>query len=187
MSWRGCSRLDEVRQALTLGHWPEACQADLRAHVEGCSRCSEVVLLTNHFQVSRTEAINASQTEPPNLLWWRAQLRRRNTACSSRAGRPLMAAQVFALLITVVAIAGATAIHWHSLWDRVQAARWTPLSSLCGHPGGLGPRPPDHWIDRSRNARWPGGLSGSRTPIAAPSHSAQTLDTPATLKPHRNL
>jgi hypothetical protein len=136
MSSRGCSRLGEVQQALALGHWPQACPADLRAHVEGCSRCSDEVLLTSHFQLTRTETIKAASTEPPNLLWWRAQLRRRNTALE-RAGRPLMAAQVFALFITVVAIAGVTAIHWNALWDRLHA----PLSSLTAMRGDWGLAP----------------------------------------------
>jgi uncharacterized membrane protein YhaH (DUF805 family) len=139
MSSRGCSRLDEVQQALALGHWPQACPAELRTHVERCSRCSDEVLLTNHFQLTRTETIKAARTEPPNLLWWRAELRRRNTALE-RAGRPLMAAQVFALLITLAAIAAVTAIHWNGLWDRLRDAQWTP-SSLTAMLGDWGLAP----------------------------------------------
>jgi hypothetical protein len=136
MSSRGCSRLDEVQQALALGHWPQACPAELRTHVERCSRCSDEVLLTKHFQLTRTETIAAARTEPPNLLWWRAQLRRRNTALQ-RAGRPLMAAQVFALFITVVVIAVATATHWNGIWDRLHA----PLSTLTAIRGDWGLAP----------------------------------------------
>jgi hypothetical protein len=140
MSSRGCSRLDEVQQALALGHWPQACPTELRTHVERCSRCSDEVLLTEHFQLTRTETIEAARTEPPNLLWWRAQLRRRNTALE-RAGRPLMAAQVFALVITLAVIAAATAIHWNGLWDRLRAAQWTPLASLTAMRGDWGLAP----------------------------------------------
>ena len=136
MSSRGCSRLDEVQQALALGHWPQACPAALRAHVENRSRCSDEILLTKHFQLTRTETIEAARTEPPNLLWWRAQLRRRNTALE-RAGRPLMAAQLFALVITLTAIAAATAIHWNGLWDRLHI----PLSSLTAMRGDWGLTP----------------------------------------------
>lgn len=136
MNSRGCSRLEEVQQALALGHWPQACPAELRTHVERCSRCSDEVLLTKHFQLTRTETIEAARTEPPNLLWWRAQLRRRNAALE-RAGRPLMAAQVFALLITLAAIAAAAAIHWNGLWDRLH----TPLSSLTAMSGDWGMAP----------------------------------------------
>jgi hypothetical protein len=128
MSWNRCSRLEEVRQALALGHWPEASAPELRAHVQGCSRCAEEILLTKHFQLARTQTIAAARTEPPNLLWWRAQLRRRNTALE-RAGRPLAAAHVFALLIILAAIVAATASHWRGLLDRA-LAEWTPLSTL---------------------------------------------------------
>jgi hypothetical protein len=140
MSSRGCSHLNEVQQALALGHWPQACPAELRAHVQRCSRCSDEILLTNHFQLTRTETIAAARTEPPNLLFWRAQLRRRNTALE-RAGRPLMAAQVFALVITLAAIAAATAIHWNGLWDRLRDAQWTPLASLTAMRGDWGLAP----------------------------------------------
>jgi hypothetical protein len=139
MSWRKCSRLNEVRQALGLGHWPDACTPDLRAHVEACTRCSEEILVTKHFQLARSEAVAAARTEPPNLLWWRAQLRRRNAALE-RAGRPLAAAQVFALLIILAVIVAATASHWRGFVDRV-AAQWTPLSSLTAMRGDWGLAP----------------------------------------------
>ena len=61
MSLRGCSHLDEVRSALSQGHWPEACAVDLRAHVDACSRCAEEILLTRHFQLARTEAVETAR------------------------------------------------------------------------------------------------------------------------------
>ena len=58
--------------------------------------------------------MEAARTEPPNLVWWRAQLRRRD-AVLKRAGRPLAAAQVFALAVVVAAMVGAIALKWQTV------------------------------------------------------------------------
>ena len=105
MSRLTCSRLDEVRTALAQGHWPEACAADLRAHAETCNRCAQEILLTTHLQQDRATTITSAQPVPASLLWWRAQVRRRNAALE-RAGRPIAAAQIFALVITAAAVVG---------------------------------------------------------------------------------
>jgi hypothetical protein len=140
MSLRTCSRLDEVRHALSQGYWPEACSADLRAHVEACSRCGEEILLSTHFQLARAEAVQQARPVAPSLLWWRAQTRRRNAAFE-RAGRPLAAAQVFALVIVVAALLGVVASHWHSLLDRALAAQSEPAASLAAMRGDWGLAP----------------------------------------------
>jgi hypothetical protein len=117
MNWRGCPRLDEVRQALTQGFWPNACAADLRAHVEQCTQCTNEILITTHLQSDRSETMHTAQPGPSNLLWLKAQARRRNAAIE-RIGRPLAAAQAFAFAVILAVIAGIIAVHWHSLADR---------------------------------------------------------------------
>jgi hypothetical protein len=62
------------------------------------------LLVLHAFQRARTEAVHAAPVEHPNLLWWRAQLRRRNDALQ-RVGRPITTAQIFALCISVFAAA----------------------------------------------------------------------------------
>jgi hypothetical protein len=111
---------------LAQGHWPAACAAELRTHVEGCRRCGDEVLLTTQFQLAKGEAVKTARTEPANLVWWRAQLRRRD-AVLTRAGRPLAAAQVFALAIVVAAMVGAIVLKWQSLM--------TPVASLASLRG----------------------------------------------------
>lgn len=117
MNWHGCPRLDEVRQALTQGFWPNACAADLRAHVEQCTQCANEILITTHLQRARSETMHAAHPGPSNLLWLKAQARRRNAAIE-RTGRPLAAAQAFAFAVILAAIAGVIVVHWHSLTDR---------------------------------------------------------------------
>jgi hypothetical protein len=116
-----CSHLPELRQSLAAGHWPHAAAPELRAHAETCARCAQEVLLTTHFQQDRAATIAAAQPGTASLLWWRAQLRRRNAALT-RAGRPIAAAQIFALAVAMLAIVALIATHWHGLLARVLSA-----------------------------------------------------------------
>jgi hypothetical protein len=109
-----CSHLAEIRQSLAAGHWPHAAAPELLNHAESCTRCAQEVLLTTHFQTARAETLPAVQPASANLLWWRAQLRRRNAALT-RAARPIAAAQIFALAVVLIAMAALVATHWHSV------------------------------------------------------------------------
>ena len=129
----GCSRLDEVRQTLNQGHWPEASSPELRIHVDRCERCAQEVLLTKHFQLARVESMEAAQLGSSSLLWWRAQARRRNAALE-RAGRPLAAAQFFALAIVAAVIVAVIAWHWDTLLNALIDAPKS-LTALLGDWG----------------------------------------------------
>ena len=94
MTLSGCPREREVLDLLARGHWPQACSTDLRAHVDDCRSCAEQILLTEAFQHARAEASSAANLTSPAVLWWRAQLRRRNEAVE-RVGRPILGAQIF--------------------------------------------------------------------------------------------
>jgi len=99
-----CNRDHEVAQALSAGYWPEACTGELRAHVAACPGCSQRILLSQAFRRERAAASAQPRLESPGVLWWRAQLRRRNAALE-RLGRPLLGAQIFAVAIALVAAA----------------------------------------------------------------------------------
>ena len=104
MSLRTCNRDQEIAEALAAGFWPEACSEDLRAHLAACDACSQRVLLSQAFRRERAAACAQPRLESPGVLWWRAQLRRRNAAIE-RIGRPVLFAQVFAVLTALVAAA----------------------------------------------------------------------------------
>src|SRR5579883_2919674 len=105
MTFRTCKYEKELAEALKQGYWPKACTEELRAHVAGCESCNELILVTETFQRARKESVQAASPGSPELLWWRAQLRRRYAA-TARVARPVTIAQVFAwitsLLVTVV-------------------------------------------------------------------------------------
>jgi hypothetical protein len=103
-----CTHEAEIRELLQRGHWPEASPATLRAHAQSCRKCGDLVLLTVSFRGARASASMQAQLPPPNVLWWRAQLLRRN-AQIARINRPILGAHIFALAILFL-IAGVVAL-----------------------------------------------------------------------------
>ena len=97
-----CGREKEVAEMLARGHWPEAASGELRIHVEGCRGCRDLVLVKQAFRAERTALAGRARLEPPGVLWWRAQLRRRNAALA-QIGRPILGAQIFSVAVTVAA------------------------------------------------------------------------------------
>jgi hypothetical protein len=102
MRFGTCSCERELAAALERGHWPDACTPELRAHVEGCPACSERLLVTQALRRERAIAAGAARLESPGVIWWRAQLRRRNAAIE-RISRPILGAQIFAVAVALIA------------------------------------------------------------------------------------
>lgn len=116
MTLRSCPHEAEIRQLLQLGHWPQSCTPELRAHVESCRACGDKVLLTIAMRGARAESMQAAQLPPPGILWWRAQLRRRNAAVE-RIQKPIVGAQIFAFAITLVITVGFLAWQIRDGWN----------------------------------------------------------------------
>lgn len=114
MSPFSCVREREVTQLLDRGQWPQACPADLRDHVESCRMCSDLVLVSQAFQAAHKVTTVQPHLESAGALWWRAQLRRRNAAIE-KVGRPILGAQIFALVISVVVAAAVLALRGDTL------------------------------------------------------------------------
>jgi len=111
MTLLSCAREPEVVQALRLGSWPDGCAAELRSHVAACRTCSEIAVVTESLQTARTQSTATMQTQGAGLIWWRAQLRRRNAAIE-RIEKPILGAQLFALAMFLAA--GATGMTWQA-------------------------------------------------------------------------
>jgi len=116
MILRDCGQEAEVKLLLERGAWPEAASAELRAHAAGCQSCSDLILLTDKFRAARTASVIAAPRISPGVLWWRAQLRRRNAAVEKIA-KPILGAQIFALAITVLLVLGFAISQARSGWQ----------------------------------------------------------------------
>jgi len=115
MMSRRCTFEPELIQELKDGHWPDGCSPEQRAHVAACRECGELVLVMSAFQGARSGVVQEVPPGTPELLWWRAQLRRRNLA-ASRVSQPITVAQTFAWLISIlVAIGFAASQYNHGL------------------------------------------------------------------------
>lgn len=134
MTFGVCACEPEVTQALKAGHWPEGCTPELRAHVASCANCGDLVLVTEAFQQARSESARELLTGSPGLLWWRAQLRRRNAA-AEKITRPITIAETFALIVTVLVAAVFVArqydhgLRWGTWWSEETLARGLHLLS----------------------------------------------------------
>lgn len=104
MTFTACRREPELVRSLAAGHWPDGCTQDLRTHVAACTACAQRVLLARAFRRERAMALAQPRLESPGVLWWRAQLRRRNAALE-RLSRPLLGAQVFSVAVALIAAA----------------------------------------------------------------------------------
>lgn len=104
MKFGGCVREQEVTALLERGQWPAASSEELRAHVGVCRPCRELIAVRQALGAERLQAVSEARLEAPGVLWWRAQLRRRNAAME-RITRPFLGAQIFALAVCVAGLA----------------------------------------------------------------------------------
>ncbi len=109
-----CAREREVTELLHRGYWPDACPAELRAHVEACRVCSDLVVVAQAFHDAHKQTLQVPQMESAGAVWWRAQLRRRNAAIE-KVARPIWGAQIFALVISVIVAAAVLASQGNTM------------------------------------------------------------------------
>jgi hypothetical protein len=95
-----CHWEEDVLDALAAGQWPNRCPRDVRAHVESCAMCTDLVHVAGAFQVDHDVAWREARVPPSSVVWWRAQLRAREDAARS-AARPLGFIQGVAATVAV--------------------------------------------------------------------------------------
>jgi hypothetical protein len=70
-----CDGERDLLDALSTGRWPEACDEELREHVEGCVDCREVLLVADALLTDRRDEEQVSDVPASGAVWWRMQLR----------------------------------------------------------------------------------------------------------------
>ena len=119
-----------------MGHWPAAASAEVRAHVAGCRRCSDLVLVDTAIRAAKQQAVARAQPEPASLIWWRAQLRKRQQAMV-RVSKPIWRAQMFAVVVSGGAALAA------GVWQAIHGAGFRTL--FQGAQAGAEARVSDSW------------------------------------------
>jgi hypothetical protein len=117
MKFYSCSRESELMTALREQRWPEACEPELRSHVERCHQCSDLVLVSKAVQQAHRQSTQAAILPAPGILWRRAQLMRRNGAIE-RFNKPIVLAEKIAWAGTCAVAVALT------LWQRNLIGEW---------------------------------------------------------------
>jgi hypothetical protein len=116
-----CGRRDEVAQGVRAGRWPQGCAAELRAHVAECAACAEEARMLSAFAGAREGAMRMAPAQSAELLWWKAQLRRRHEAME-RLEFPGLAISMVTIGASVVLLMIVLAVVWKRVaWSRVLA------------------------------------------------------------------
>ncbi len=126
-----CPREKEVTELVERGQWPEAASPEIAAHVRECRACADLALVADAFQWARANAAGPRSACAPGLLWWRAQLRRREAAME-RMGKPILGAQIFALVVNLAVAAGLVA------WEATHGVNWLGWFAAARQDGGVG-------------------------------------------------
>jgi hypothetical protein len=104
---RDCARALEVAAALAGGAFDGA-EGDLASHARECACCADLVLVMTEFRAERARARREAVVPSAGLVWWRAQLRRRQKAAQAAAA-PITALH---LLTLGVVLALSAALAW---------------------------------------------------------------------------
>lgn len=122
MNLKPCPQRAEVAAAVRDGHWPMACDSSLRVHVGECRGCAEWVLIAEALRQDRAEAIQSAPLPSPGILWWRAQLVRRQQAIQQVSKAISVAGQV-SVGVMVLSVIGLL------FWQPSEIREWLLLST----------------------------------------------------------
>jgi hypothetical protein len=107
---RECVRAADVLAAMTAGPEPELSNEELRQHADACESCREIVTVVSALRGERDRVRRTTTVPSAGLIWWRAQLRRRQQA-ALKATAPVTAVHAAAIVAAaVLAVVLATSV-----------------------------------------------------------------------------
>ena len=111
MEYKGCPHEKEIAQATRTGDW----KPDLTLHRQQCLICLEVTQVAGSVQTLLTFPESTRPLPDPDLIWFRAQLMKMQSA-EARILRPFLVADISASVISVATVA--LLFTWH--WPKIQ-------------------------------------------------------------------
>jgi hypothetical protein len=97
-----CSHERDVLDLVAIDQWPSRADAALRAHVAECGTCAEVAAVAAAVRDWADDPIPVKVPDA-SVVWYRAQVRAREEA-ARHASRPVLAAQLVALVVVMLAV-----------------------------------------------------------------------------------
>ncbi len=111
MEYKGCPHEKEIAQATRTGEW----KPSLTLHRQHCPICLEVVQVAGSVQTLLTVPESTRPLPDPDLIWFRAQLMKMQSA-EVRILRPFLVADISVSVISVATVA--LLFTWH--WPKIQ-------------------------------------------------------------------
>jgi hypothetical protein len=100
-----CPHEEKIARMLRKNRWPLDPELDLQSHAAKCSRCADVLYISEMLKTGRTDAMMAAPATSPGYIWWRAQLRRQ-ASIAERMTKPVAWAERLALAAMLGVVAG---------------------------------------------------------------------------------
>jgi len=110
-----CGQERRVVESLQSGRWPEACDPELRSHVDHCAVCSDVVLVARLMREEHASMLADLKLPDAGLVWWKAQLRTRREA-AELATRPIALAERFAMACGLAVLLAFVVWKWSDFY-----------------------------------------------------------------------
>jgi hypothetical protein len=104
-----CPRECELLDALQASRWPEACDASLREHVNGCGSCADLLAVVAALLDEQKILVQEAVVPSSAIVWWRAQMRSRREA-AEKAAQPISFVQGIALACAAGLLATALSV-----------------------------------------------------------------------------
>ncbi|HLY62903.1 MAG TPA: hypothetical protein VKV95_19330 [Terriglobia bacterium] len=111
-----CENERAVLEAVESGRWPQACGAELRAHVAQCSICADVLLVAKTLQHENQWVQTEVELPAAGLVWWKAQMRAQREA-ATRAAEPIRMVEKAAGIFGIVSLIVLTVWRWDLVAD----------------------------------------------------------------------
>lgn len=130
-----CEQEAAVLEAVESGHWPQACGAELRAHVSRCSICADVLLVAQTLQQENQGARTEAALPAAGLVWWKAQMRAKREA-AVRAAEPIAMVEKAAGIFGILSLVALAIWRWDLVADWLAWVADLPHSDAF-RPGSL--------------------------------------------------
>jgi len=136
-----CPHEQDVLDLVAIGQWPARADATLVAHAAACETCRDLASVAGAIIESR-DTLPTAHVPDASVVWYRAQVRARLDA-ASRAGRPMLFAQIAAVagIAAIVLVWSGAGSQWLAAWwqwlaglvpersaDTTSAWAWTPTA-----------------------------------------------------------